>query len=92
MNIGDRYAGLMPLLVMTVRFGIECSFTLTYLANAMLFPTLFSATSNGICNFFARICTIFSSEVAELEDPVPIQVFTLVAAVGVIFSFLIKTK
>ena len=92
MTIGDKYAGLMPLLVMTIRFGINCSFTLTYLANAILFPTLFSATSNGICNFFARICTIFSSEVAELDDPIPIQVFTLVSAIGIVFSFLIKTK
>ena len=61
LTIGKEYVGLMPLLVMTIRLGINCSFTLTYLANAMLFPTLFSATSNGICNFFARICTIFAS-------------------------------
>lgn len=61
LTIGKEYVGLMPLLVMTIRLGINCSFTLTYLANAMLFPTLFSATSNGICNFFARIFTIFAS-------------------------------
>lgn len=92
MTIEDKYVELMPLMVMTVRFGIECTFTLTYLANAMVFPTLFSATSNSICQFFARIFTILSSEVAELKDPLPIQVFTLVAAVGVLFSFFIKTK
>jgi len=92
LTIGKRYVSLMPFLIMTIRFGINTSFTLVFNANALLFPTLFSATSQGICNFFARIFTIFASQVAELHEPIPVYVFTLVAAIGIVLSIFIKTK
>jgi len=48
----------MPLFILLSKTGTSSCFNLVFLANADLFPTLFSATAMGICNIFARLTTI----------------------------------
>jgi len=55
---------VFPFLVLFASFGTASCFNLVYISHANIFPTLFSATAMGICNFFARIATIFAPEVA----------------------------
>lgn len=50
----------MPIFVMFAKLGTASTFNLCFIVNTDLFPTLFSSTSIGICNFFARIITIMS--------------------------------
>jgi len=52
------YTSWMPLFIMVGKMGTSSTFNLVYLSNSDLFPTLFSATAMGICNFFARLSTI----------------------------------
>ena len=82
----------MPFLVMVMRFGIEACFTLTYLANTLIFPVEFAATANGICNVFARFLTVFSSPIAEIAQPMPLVVFSAVAGFGIILSLFIRPR
>jgi len=55
----------MPVFVMFTKLGTAGTFNLCYISNNDLFPTLFTSTSLGICNFFARICTIGAPQIAE---------------------------
>jgi len=58
--LGSTYNFLMPLFVGVARMGVSSCFNLLYIINAEIFPTLFSATAMGICNFLARIVSIMS--------------------------------
>ena len=42
------------------KFGVTCTFNITFAANAYFFPVLFAATAMGICNFLARLFSSFS--------------------------------
>ena len=55
---------VMAMLVVMASFGVVASFNLIYACHSATFPTLFSGTAMGICNFAARIATIFAPLVA----------------------------
>ena len=52
---------LFVLMIFIARLGVSISFNNVYLAHVPMFPTLFCATSLGICNFSARFFSAFSS-------------------------------
>ena len=56
---------LVPLMVLGSKFGISSCFNCVYLANG-LFPPIYSSTTFGIFNFFARLTGMFAPLVAEL--------------------------
>ena len=62
---GEMLPDFMPLFCIIARLGISALFTLLYLMNAELFPTMFAATALGYCNFLARMTTIIAPIVAE---------------------------
>ena len=68
----------MPLFIMVGKLGTSSSFNLVFLSNADLFPTLFSATAMGICNFFARLSTIAAPQVAERPEPLPMTLYLII--------------
>ena len=70
----------LPILVLITKLGISTLFTAVYLGNALLFPTLFTATSMGICNIFARSATIGAPEVAEIPGTFPLWVVCIISA------------
>lgn len=74
----------MPIFVLLAKFGISGGFNLSYCSTVYVFPTLFCATALGMCNFFARILTIFAPVIAEMDPPVPMALFTALAAFGII--------
>ena len=51
---------IFPALVLVAKFGIAAAFNINYVSNSVLFPTLFTATAMGFCNFWARFVTILS--------------------------------
>ena len=51
-------------LVLLSAFGVASTFNIVYSSHAATFPTLFSGTAMGICNFAARVATIFAPTVA----------------------------
>ena len=52
---------IFVVLIFIARLGVSISFNNVYLAHVPMFPTLFCATSLGICNFSARFFSAFSS-------------------------------
>jgi len=71
---------IIPIFVMFTKVAVNILFQVTYLASFtddQIFPFLKRATSIGICNFVARIATIFAPMVAEQAKPLP-EVYLLV--------------
>ena len=81
---------LMPLFVLLAKFGISGAFNLCYCSTVDVFPVLFCGTGIGICNFFARFITIFAPEVAETSPPLPMILFTSLAALGIFVVQIVK--
>jgi len=59
--LGEDDVFWMPFFVVIAKFGLSAVISIIYLCNVDLFPTLFSSTAIGICNFIARFCSIFSA-------------------------------
>ena len=51
------------------------------------FPVLKRTTAIGICNFIARLFTMFAPLVAELDRPIPIIMVIVVTLIALITSF-----
>ena len=84
---------LVPFLILFAKFGVASTFNTAYLANAILYPASLVSTAFGICNIAARLTTIVAPELAEVPAPIPMTVFTVLAALAAIGSvFLIKPK
>lgn len=57
----------------------------------MVFPFYKRATAIGICNFVARIVTVFSSLAAELDRPWPAALLISVTVIALIDSFFLPS-
>jgi len=62
--LGTPYEDWMPAFVIIAKFGVSSTYMLVYAVTIDLFPTLFSATAFGVCNFVANMTTIVSPYVA----------------------------
>ena len=81
---------LIATFVLFAKFGISFAFNLSYLATPQMFPTALCATAFGICNVFARVATILSPLVAELPDPVPMSVFSIMCIVSAFLPLFLR--
>ena len=63
-TLSTPYPGLVPFMVLGSKFGISASFNVVYLANG-LFPAVYSSTTFGLCNFFARFASMLAPILAE---------------------------
>ena len=77
------------MLYLGARFGTTAAFTANFVATAKLFPVLFTATAFGICNFISRILQGASFVMATLDEPLPMQIFTVSSFFSLICSFCI---
>ena len=87
----DGHESLIPFMVLGSKFGISSCFNCVYLANA-LFPPIYSSTTLGFFNFFARLTAMFAPIVAELKPKYkPMTIFCVMAALAAVVSFFLKT-
>jgi len=87
--LGVEDVDWIPVFITFAKGGIAAAFTIIYIASAELFPTLFTATALGICNFFARFLTILAPGIAELDEPVPMAVFCSLCIGAIVFAIFI---
>ena len=90
--LGDDHVDLIPVFILLAKCGVSATFNICYLANAQIFPAIFSGTAFGICNIGAKLATIFAPLVAEVDPPIPMILFTCTAFLAGIISFFINTK
>lgn len=82
----DSNPSLVPFFIALARCGMKVTFDICYLANSTLFPAIFAGTAFGICNIGAKVATIMSPMLAEVEAPVPMITFSVVALVAGVMS------
>ena len=75
LSLGGLSKVLMALFVGVAQVGISAGFNLVYLINSDVFPTLFTATAMGFCNFVARVLTTTSPLIAEMPGPIPMIIY-----------------
>jgi len=77
------------LCIFVTKFGLSMAFMINYLAIVELFPTLFCATAAGMCNFLARLGTIFAPMIAEMTPPFPLLLLLFMGTTsGILTIFL----
>jgi hypothetical protein len=75
------------LLIIAAKFGISSAFNMSFIASIELIPALFAASVFGYCNVTARLVTMGSSVVAELDYPTPLIVVITAASTAAMASF-----
>jgi hypothetical protein len=80
----------LPILVLVSKIGISSAFNAVYLGNSVLFPTLFTATSMGICNIFARTASIFAPLVSTIPGVFPMYIALFLSAVTLVSVFFLQ--
>ena len=86
----ENAGGFFVFLVLMAKFGISGAFTIVYVAHPKMFPTLFSVTSMGIANWVSRLMTSFAPMVAEVDEPTPMLIFTILCIISTICTFFLK--
>jgi len=74
---------------MIAKYGTTLSFGLNYTSNSYLFPTLFAATAIGLCNSFARSFSAISPIISQIDEPVPMILFSVTSALTLVAIFFI---
>ena len=82
----------VPFCLFLMNSGTSASFGNLYIGHMDLFPVVFSSTSMGICNILARFTTIFAPMLAEVKEPVPEIIFTILCGVALTVSLFIRNK
>ena len=77
------------LLIIAAKFGISSEFNKSFIASIELIPALVAASVFGYCNVAARIVTMGSSVVAEIEYPTPLVVSIVSASTAAVVSFML---
>jgi len=83
---------LVPYMLLFSKGGVKLTFLVCFFANSQIFPAIFAGTAFGICNAGAKIATIASPYMAEVDPPVPMIVFSILAFAGAALSLLIREK
>jgi hypothetical protein len=81
---------LIPICIFGSKFGLGVGFNMVYFVNSEIFPTLFVSFAFTIGNIFSRSATILAPEIAELEEPKPMQIFCLLWVVAACSTFFIN--
>lgn len=69
------------------RIGASMSFNIGYVSITKLFPTQYVTTAMGAVNLVSHLITIGAPMVAELGEPIPMIVYSINAASGMIFGW-----
>ena len=78
---------MLPVFITMAKFGISAAFNMIFIASVQLIPTIVAASVFGYCNVLARLMTVLSPIVAELDYPLPLYI-NIFAAMGAGFTSL----
>jgi hypothetical protein len=81
---------VLPILVLFAKFGVSGAFNVVYLSNGLLFPTLFTASSMGICNIFARTISIAAPNIAAIDGTLPMWIVFFTACLALVSGFFLR--
>jgi MFS family permease len=89
-GLKHQNAWYFPVLVVFAKFGVALSFGVNYISNSYLFPTLFAATAIGLCNTIARVFSAMSPILAQMDEPLPMVLFSCASLFTFAFIFFLQ--
>lgn len=89
--LSNEYPDITHVMLLLAKGGVKMTFNVVYLANSQIFPAIFAGTAFGICNIGAKLATIFSPYMAEVDPPTPMIVFSVLAIGAAVLSLFIRT-
>ena len=87
-TFGHAFESLIPFLLLGAFFGYTSVLLINWIATPHLFPVLYASSCQGFCNAIARCAAILAPQLAELDQPIPmiiVSVLTLISAALVLF-------
>ena len=78
-------------LFLLCKLGIAYAANINFIANSVLFPTLFASTALGICNFLGRSVSTFSFYIVYMQEPTPMILFSAMTGLTSILAFFLKS-
>ncbi len=90
--LGESNPDLVPFMLSFAKGGVLVTFHICYLANSTIFPAIYAGTAFGFCNAGAKMSTILSPLFAEVEPPIPMIIFVVIAGIGSFVSWLLITE
>ena len=62
-----------------------------YVSTPYVFPVLQAGLAFGICNIGGRLMAVVSPLVAEMDIPVPMEIFSIASLIGLVLSLFVTT-
>ena len=82
---------LVAFFVLLAKFGASMAMCACYVSTPYIFPVLLSGTAFGICNTFGRFFAIAAPYIAEVDIPLPMEIFSVLSIIGLAVSLFIST-
>ena len=83
---------VVPASILVLSFGYCGAFMSLFLGHFDLFPVVFSTTTLGICNVFARFATVGAPLIAEIPEPLPQNLLLVLSIIAMATSFFVQEK
>lgn len=73
------------------KFGASMAMCACYVSTPYIFPVMLAGTAFGVCNSFGRFFSMTAPFIAEFEIPLPMEIFTVLSIIGMVFCLFITT-
>lgn len=83
---------IIPASILGMMLSSRANFNVLYVGHRNFFPLVFSGTSMAIVNVVARSLTTMAPVVAEISQPIPVIIISILGLVGSIVSCFVKEK
>ena len=83
---------MMPIYLIISIAGSQGLTLICTVVTASMFPTLFSASANGICNIVSKTLSIFAPFVAEMAAPIPMVFLCVLSSFSALFSYFLNEQ
>ena len=81
---------LLPIALGLASLGINWGCSCNWNGNVQIFPVIYAASTNGICNLFGRFASALAPLLAEAAPPKPMMTIMGVCLVGAALSVRLK--
>lgn len=76
----------IPVMLLIAKLGFSQAFVAAYLSIILIYPTILASTAMGICNLLARVSSVMTPIVAEIEAPINLVILVSIAGVALTAS------
>lgn len=81
----------IPILIVFAKFGLAGGYSLCYYMTTEYFPVLFLAFAFGLTQFMARAFTIAAFPLSELDQPIPMILFSSTPMLAFVMLFFVRS-